>query len=153
MAVIVCSLSAWCFTPYPAVVGIAVSQCNDFPHSKKMLVNDGYVYNQKLSTNNCAVYEYPSAEYADEVITIKIYRLGKTDKVEKCVIKMGQKYMQKYVSDLNKYGYRYTNPHGLSIEPFQSLAENGKYAVGERINKGWFEATFFQWGQDVNFDE
>lgn len=152
VAVVVCSLSAWCLNPSPAVVGIAISQCNDFSQSKKMLTNDGYVYNSKQSTNSCAVYEYP-ANYADEAITVKVYRLGKTNKVEKCVIKIGQKYMQRYASELTKHGYRYTNTYGYSIKPFQALAENGRYAAGEQLKNGWFVVTFFQWGQDVDFDK
>ena len=153
MAVLFCSLSAWSQTPTPAIVGIAVSQSNDFTHAKKMLVNDGYVYNESSSTPSCAVYEYSGARYADEAVIVKIYKLGKTNKVEKCVILVGQAYIQRFSRDLSQYGYTYTNPMGMSIEPFQVLYENGKYAVGERINnQGWFEATFFQWGQDVKFE-
>lgn len=151
MAVLFCSLSAW--SQSPAIVGIAVSKSNDFAHAKKMLVNDGYVYNESSSSPSCAVYEYSGAKYADEAVIVKIYKLGKTNKVEKCVILVGQKYIHSFIRDLAQYGYTYINPMGSSIEPFQELYENGKYAVGERINnQGWFEATFFQWGQDVQFE-
>lgn len=81
--VIMCSISAW--SQSPAIVGIAVSQCNDFSYSKKMLINDGYVYNTQSSTEDCAVYEYSGAQYVNEAIIVKIYKLG-NNKVEKCVI-------------------------------------------------------------------
>ncbi len=151
MAVIVCSLSAWC-QPSAVVIGKAVTQSNDFAHAKEMLVYDGLVYNQKSSTESLAVYEYP-ANYADEALIVKIYKMPKSNKVEKCVILIGQRYLSSYASDLRKYGYSYTDPNGLSIEPFQELYEDGKFAVGARINsRGWFEATFFRWDQDVKFD-
>ena len=153
MTVLLCSLSAWSQTPSPAIVGMAVSQSNDFTHAKKMLVNDGYVYNQKSSTSSCAVYEYSGARYADEAVIVKIYKLRKTNKVEKCVILFGQKYIQRFSRDLSQYGYRMTNTSGMSIGRFQELYENDKYAVGIRINEqGWFEATFFQWGQGAKFE-
>lgn len=152
MAVMVCSLSAWCQSS-AAIIGRAVTQSNDFAFAKKMLINDGFVYSQKSSTANCAVYEYPDARYADEVMNIKIYKLPKSNKVEKCVILLGQKYLSSFGGSLRKLGYTYASTNGLSIKPFQGLYEDGEFAVGERINsKGWYEATFFRWGQGVKFE-
>jgi len=151
MAVFLCSLSAWCQIS-AVTIGKAVTQCNDFAFAKKMLANDGLVYNQKSSTASCAVYEYP-ATYADEALIVKVYKLPKKNKVEKCVILIGQKHLSRYSSDLREYGYNYTDPNGLSIEPFQELYECDELAVGNRINsRGWFEATFFRWGQGAKFD-
>lgn len=151
-AVIVCSLSAWCQSS-AATIGRAVTQSNNFAFAKKMLINDGFVYSQKSSTDRCAVYEYPGARYVDEAMIIKIYKLSKSNKVEKCVILLGQKYLSSFGSSLRKLGYTRTNTYGLSIEPFQGLYEDGEFAVGERINsRGWYEATFFRWGQDVKFE-
>lgn len=66
---------------------------------------------------------------------------------------LGDNYIQQYVIDLIRHGYDYTDTFGYSLGGYQSLAENGKYAVLERINEqGWFEATFLQWGQDVKLD-
>lgn len=153
MAVVVCSLSAWC-QPSAASIGRAVTQCDDFAYSKKMLEGDGFIINPKQTTKTCAVYEYPKAQYADEAMIVKIYKMLDSQKVEKCVILIGQKYLSRFPSELRKYGYSWTNPNGLSIEPFQELYEDGKYAMGARINKrGWYEAAFFRWGRNVTVDD
>lgn len=152
MAVIVCSISAW--SQNAASIGRAVTQCDDFAFSKKMLIHDGFVLNQKQTTKTCAVYEWPDAKYVDQAMIVKIYKMPNSQKVEKCVILIGQKYLSRFGSDLRKYGYTRTNPNGLSIKPFQGLYEDGKYAVGERINqKGWYEATFFCWDRNVKVDD
>lgn len=151
MAAIVCSLSAWCQNA--ASIGRAVTQCDNFAYSKKMLAGDGFVINKKQTTANCAVYEYPNAKYVDEAMIVKIYKMPNSQKVKKCVVLIGQKYLSRFASELRKYGYRLTNPGGLSIEPFQELYEDERFAMGARINEhGWYEATFFRWGRDVSVD-
>ena len=151
-AVVVCSLSAWCQNA--ASIGRAVTQCDNFAYSEKMLTGDGFVRNQKQTTKTCLVYEWPKAKYADEAMTVKIYKMPNSQKVEKCVILIGQKYLSRFDSQLREYGYRRTNPNGLSIEPFQELYEDERFAMGARINKrGWYEATFFLWGRNVDVDD
>lgn len=152
MAVVMCSISAWCQNA--ASIGRAVTQIDDFAYSKKMLIGDGFVLNQKQSTADCAVYEYPDAKYVDEAMIVKIYKMPKSQKIKKCVILIGQKYLSRFPAELSKYGYTRTNPNGLSIEPFTELYEDESFAMGARLNKQcWYEATFFRWGRNVNFDE
>ncbi|MDE5595429.1 MAG: hypothetical protein K2I89_07650 [Muribaculaceae bacterium] len=152
MAVLMFSVSAWCQNA--ASIGRAVTQVDDFAYSKKMLTADGFVLNQKQTTTTCLVYEWPKAKYADEAMIVKIYKMPNSQKVEKCVILIGQKYLSHFGSQLREYGYSRTNPNGLSIEPFQELYEDEKFAMGARINKrGWYEATFFRWGRNVNVDD
>ena len=152
MAVVVCSLSAWCQNA--AAIGRAVTQFDDFAYSKKMLTADGFTLNQKQSTTTCLVYEWPKAKSANEDMIVKIYKTPNSQKIKKCVILIGEKYLSSFDSQLRKYGFSRTNPNGLSIEPFQELYEDGKYAMGARINKrGCYEATFFRWGRNVNVDD
>lgn len=152
MAVFICSLSVWCQNA--ASIGRAVTQFDDFAYSKKMLTADGFILNQKQTTKTCVVYEWPDAKYVDEAMIVKIYKMPNSQKVEKCVILIGQKYLSRFGSELYKYGYRRTSQNGLSIEPFQELYEDERFAMGARINKrGWYEATFFRWGRIVDVDD
>ena len=152
MTILLCSMSMWS-KPSVVAIGRAATQSNDFAHAQKMIVNDGFVLNQKTSTANCSVYEYSKAKYADEALIIKLYKMPKSSKVEKFVVFIGQKFLSSFAYDLSMLGYEYTDTQGMSIEPFQELYEDGKYAVGIRINpQGWYEATFFRWDQKVKFE-
>lgn len=152
MTILLCSISGWS-KPSVVAIGRAVTQSNDYAHAQKMIVNDGFILNQKTSSADCSVYEYSKARYADEALIIKLYKMPKSSKVEKCVVFVGQSHLSKFASDASMYGYNYTDTQGMSIDPFQELYEDGKYAIGIRINpQGWYEATFFRWDQKVKFD-
>lgn len=150
MTVLLCGLSAWCQISV-ATIGKAVTMSNDFAHAKRMLTNDGLVYDTK-STPSHAIFRIAQYAYADEVLIVEVYKKKGTKNVEKCVITFGQKYLKKLDADLRRLGYAHSDAaeYGLSIEPFQMLYECDRYAMGFNINeKGWCVATFFRWDQDV----
>lgn len=139
-----------------ATIGMAVTQCNDFEFAKKMVSNDGLVYNSEKSTPNCAYYSKQNAKYASDVLIVVIYKMKGSSKVEKCVVTFGDgAYFRNLPMDLTKLGYRNENAAqlGLSIEPFQELWSCNELAMGLNLTKkGWFIATFFSYSQDVKFE-
>lgn len=149
VAVFICSLSVGGQTSV-ATIGRAVTQCDDFAFAKKMLINDGLAYDESKSNKNYAKFYNPNAKYADKALFVEIYRLGNSNKIEKCVIVF---YNANFLSDLRRMGYKYCDPDGLSIEPFQELYEADKYAMGLNLNeRGWLVATFFRYGHGVKFE-
>ena len=131
-----------------AAIGRAVTQCDDFAFAKNMLTADGLIYNEAKSDKNCAKYYRPNAKYTFEALFVDIYKIKNSNKIEKCVITFSN-------ADFltNMWTYKYCNPYGLSIEPFQALYQDDRYAMGlNLLESGWYVATFFDFGRDVKFE-
>lgn len=145
MAVFLCSLSAWSRLSV-ATIGHAVMTSNDFAYAKKMLTNDGLVYDAK-STPSRAIFKIAQSAYADEVLIVEVHKMANSKKVEKCVITYGQKYLRPLDRDLRRLGYD-SETYGYSIDPYQMLYSYERYAMGFNINeKGWCVSTFFRYDQ------
>jgi protein TonB len=148
VAVFLCSVNALGQTSV-ATIGRAITQCNDFEYAKLLLTSDGLIIDETTSNKNYAKFYNPKAQHVDKALFVEIYKLNGNNKIEKCVITF---YNVNFLSDCMKVGYKYCNPEGLSIEPFQALYEADKYAMGLNNKRGWLIATFFRFDQEVDFE-